>query len=382
MTSFFLICTMLMTLTVYQSKAQQKELAELKTRIDFSNNLVPNHSFEKFRRCPPHCTIVPKSYFVDSWTMPTIGTPDYFNACAYDAGVPSNWAGYMRAKTGNGYVGIISGKYKSAYPNVQVREYIQTKLKKPMEKHKKYYISYSVALAQNSRYAINGIELGLNHEKTDIRTFNGPIEARQRIPSGETHIISNKQSWKEISEVYQAKGGEEYIILGNFNPDSLTPWILLSDGLSLEYAYYLIDDVYVIPLKDNKEVTDAPGFLIDTLVNNQVMVWRDIRFEFDKSRLKKMAYKPLNQLVHYLQTHPDLFIQVSGHTDELGSDEYNYRLSLERAKSVAVYLINKGIEEKRISYKGFGNDHPVASNDTEENRALNRRVEFKISKKK
>ena len=71
-------------------------------------------------------------------------------------------------------------------------------------------------------------------------------------------------------------------------------------------------------------------------------------------------------------------IEIRGHTDAKGSDSYNQRLSENRAKAVADYLLSKGINEKRIQSKGYGKSLPIDTNDTEEGRANNRRVEFKI----
>ena len=74
-----------------------------------------------------------------------------------------------------------------------------------------------------------------------------------------------------------------------------------------------------------------------------------------------------------------MHIEIRGHTDSKGSDSYNLRLSENRAKAVFEYLISKGISEKRLQYKGYGKTMPIDTNDTEEGRANNRRVEFKIT---
>ena len=71
-------------------------------------------------------------------------------------------------------------------------------------------------------------------------------------------------------------------------------------------------------------------------------------------------------------------IEIGGHTDGKGSDGYNQRLSENRAKAVVDFLVSKGIDIKRLKYKGYGKSMPVATNDTDEGRALNRRVEFRI----
>ncbi|MDL2312530.1 OmpA family protein [Bacteroidales bacterium OttesenSCG-928-B11] len=109
-------------------------------------------------------------------------------------------------------------------------------------------------------------------------------------------------------------------------------------------------------------------------------ILRNIFFEFNKSDLRKESGVELDNLADYLTKNPTLHIEIGGHTDNQGGDEYNLKLSLERAKSVYNYLINKGIPESRLSYKGYGKNSPIATNDTEEGRAINRRTEFRIIK--
>jgi outer membrane protein OmpA-like peptidoglycan-associated protein len=81
-----------------------------------------------------------------------------------------------------------------------------------------------------------------------------------------------------------------------------------------------------------------------------------------------------------LKENPAIEIELSAHTDSRGSDDYNMKLSDNRARSVMEYILSKGIDAKRLSSHGYGETVPVAENDTDENRQLNRRVEFKILK--
>ena len=76
--------------------------------------------------------------------------------------------------------------------------------------------------------------------------------------------------------------------------------------------------------------------------------------------------------------HPDMRIEVQGHTDNRGSESYNKRLSEERAKAVVDYLVRKGVSPKRMEFKGYGSSQPIDDNETDEGRAQNRRVAFKI----
>ncbi|RZK47156.1 MAG: OmpA family protein, partial [Pedobacter sp.] len=84
--------------------------------------------------------------------------------------------------------------------------------------------------------------------------------------------------------------------------------------------------------------------------------------------------------VTLLSENPAIEIEMSAHTDSKGSDEYNFKLSDDRAKSVREYILSKGIAASRIISQGYGETRPEVPNDTDENRQLNRRVEFKILK--
>ena len=110
----------------------------------------------------------------------------------------------------------------------------------------------------------------------------------------------------------------------------------------------------------------------------ETFVLRNVFFDFDRSTLKKESNIELDKLAAYLQENGTVKIEIGGHTDNQGSAEYNEKLSLERAKSVYNYLISKGIDKNRMSFKGYGMSQPIATNETEEGRALNRRTEFKI----
>ena len=107
-------------------------------------------------------------------------------------------------------------------------------------------------------------------------------------------------------------------------------------------------------------------------------ILHNIFFDFDRSDLKSVSFAELDNLVRYLNNNLSLQIEIGGYTDNQGNDDYNNKLSLERAKSVYTYLIEKGINASRLSYHGYGKNNPIASNDTEEGRAANRRTEFKI----
>ena len=104
-----------------------------------------------------------------------------------------------------------------------------------------------------------------------------------------------------------------------------------------------------------------------------------ILFGFDRSDLGTPAQQNLNKLVNVLKQYPDTNIEIIGHTDDKGSDTYNQELSERRATSVASYLRSSGIASNRLITKGMGESDPKVANDSDNNRAENRRVEFVIT---
>ena len=130
-----------------------------------------------------------------------------------------------------------------------------------------------------------------------------------------------------------------------------------------------------------KTYTELSPFLKDIALQptdvGTVVTLKNVFFDFDKVELKPESYVELDKLADYLRTNK-IRIEIGGHTDDQGSDDYNDRLSENRAKSVYDYLVNKGIPADRLQYKGYGKRVPIADNATDEGRAINRRTEFKI----
>ena len=108
------------------------------------------------------------------------------------------------------------------------------------------------------------------------------------------------------------------------------------------------------------------------------VILRNIFFDFDKYILKPESNAELQKLVQFLTQNSKLKIEIGGHTDKKGTAEYNNQLSTNRAKAVYDYLVEHSIDKKRLSFAGYGFSQPIATNETKEGRALNRRTEFKI----
>lgn len=124
----------------------------------------------------------------------------------------------------------------------------------------------------------------------------------------------------------------------------------------------------------------APGqpVSLDGCKTGDTIVLHGVNFEFDKSTLTVNAKTLLDQVADALAANPDIIVEIDGHTDSMGSESYNLKLSEARAESVMAYLNERGVAASRMSSKGYGESMPVADNQTDEGRELNRRVELKI----
>lgn len=139
--------------------------------------------------------------------------------------------------------------------------------------------------------------------------------------------------------------------------------------------------------------TDSVGFTSDDLSPLSKDVYlepievgltvrlKNIYFDFNKTTLKSESFIELNKVVNFLDQNPTVEIEIAGHTDSKGSDEYNVNLSQGRSQAVVDYLASQGIDRVRLTAHGYGEAKPIDTNDTEEGRANNRRVEFTVLKK-
>jgi OmpA-OmpF porin, OOP family len=103
-----------------------------------------------------------------------------------------------------------------------------------------------------------------------------------------------------------------------------------------------------------------------------------VLFDFDRSNVKPEAATILDRLVAFMNENKDKKAELSGHTDNIGTEAYNRKLSERRVNSVRDYVVKKGIDNSRISGQGFGESKPIAENKTAQGRAKNRRVEIKV----
>lgn len=124
----------------------------------------------------------------------------------------------------------------------------------------------------------------------------------------------------------------------------------------------------------------ALNVLITPIRDGAILTLNNITFETNSADLKSSSYAELDHVIEFMHQNPSVIIEIAAHTDDVGSEDYNIKLSQRRAQSVITYLNKKGIMSKRFEAKGHGKSKPRAPNDSEESRALNRRVELIILK--
>lgn len=177
---------------------------------------------------------------------------------------------------------------------------------------------------------------------------------------------------KKISQIPLDSITGQYVAVAPFNTDYIMT--VKKEGYVYETRYIsLTDSIYRMPAHLDLEIQQIE-------LNKSYRI-NDIYFDFNSFELTNESKAVLDLLIEFLNQNPSIFIEIQGHTDNIGNDADNLKLSSNRAKSVYNYLIANNIDAKRLTYKGYGKTLPVASNDTEEGRAKNRRTVFVIIRK-
>ena len=193
----------------------------------------------------------------------------------------------------------------------------------------------------------------------DKKTTKGLPSAVELIDLATKQTISKVQTDEQGNYLITLPVGKDYVF--NVNRKG---YLFYSDNFFL--VQHSPDSVY------QKNIALQP------LELNASVVLNNIFFDVNKFDLKPGSQIELDKIIQLLYDNPTLKIQISGHTDNEGKPADNLALSLNRAKTVVSYLINKGVSSQRLSYKGFGETQPVADNKSDEGRAKNRRTEMKV----
>lgn len=226
---------------------------------------------------------------------------------------------------------------------------------------------------RSGNYDILKLEIPETIRPDYVATVWGFITNRQGGP------VQTNIKWEDLND------GKT---IGLLQSDIIEGSYMIILPLGRNYGYF-IDDPNYYPLSGNidltgknEQITIRKDFILFSnveIINEGVSVpLENVFFEFNKFNLKKESFSELNRLVAFLEKNANLKVEIAGHTDNIGSDEHNKKLSDQRANSVKEYLLRKGISSERLQAIGYGPDKPVADNKTEAGRAKNRRVEFKV----
>lgn len=177
------------------------------------------------------------------------------------------------------------------------------------------------------------------------------------------------------------------MIISRFESNTSTGEYMISVPSGKNYGFsarakdYLFhSENLIIPLATTVQEIYMDMLLHKVKVGSKIIL-KNIFFDFDKTTLRPTSTAELDRLTKMLNDIPTLTIEISGHTDNVGSDAYNKELSEGRAKSVVNYLISKDVDAGRLTFAGYGETQPIKSNDTDEGRQMNRRTEFKVLSK-
>ncbi len=361
-------------------------------------NLIPNASFEEresfqeidrnrsWNKCLKDDT---PDYFIFSYSQ--LGKREY-----------SNYNGGPEPSDGKAYVGIFCYRVNPLRGVSNVREVLQVKLIDQLKKDSIYQFSMYIALDPESTHALKNLNILFRENLSEFKNENFIFKLNSQISFRDTWL--DDTTWIELNSEYKARGYEKFLVLGNLKNDKSTvkkrihfdfpqnkleKWNLYD---SEEAAYYYLDNLSLVlktkkksgevinPDYGNVEIDSVrtDSITIEDVRNDSLFILKKIYFEFDKAELLPESTAELNRLLDFLYRYPEISIMIEGHTDNVGTHDYNIQLSRERASAVVEYLKSKGIPEERLQYIGYGFTRPLIKNSTDQNRSFNRRVAFSI----
>lgn len=347
--------------------------------ITHAQNLVLNPSFETHKRCFE--IIGQFDGNVKNWSTPNYGSTDYFHVCSASVG-EINYLGYQKPKSGKGYTGI----YVLAPENY--REYVQGQLSSTLHVDKNYKITFYISLAENSINAIK--DMAIIFTETEVKNTNFNIITQRNLTKSKLKFeyvsikndsfYTQTKEWIKVSTNYKAKGFEKYFAIGNFDSNRKIKKLKVRqpEKKYLFFSYYYIDEVGIKPLDSVSKIPLKKHETTAIFKPETTYTFKNVIFDFDKAELLNTTINELDKLSLYLKENKHLYIEIYGHTDNIGLTKRNEELSLLRASAVSHYLIKKGLKPQRITWFGFGSSKPIVVNSSQENRAINRRVEFKL----
>jgi outer membrane protein OmpA-like peptidoglycan-associated protein len=198
-------------------------------------------------------------------------------------------------------------------------------------------------------------------------------------------VVTDVFSGEPVAAMVVITDNQKNEVVATFQSNSKTGKYLISLPSGKNYGIAVTAEGYPfysvnIDLPESKSYQEiVKDIALSKLEVGQKIVLRNIFYDFNKSNLRDESIAELDRLERLLNANPTMRIEISSHTDNVGSAAYNEKLSLNRAQAVVDYMVNKKkMSKDRLEFKGYGFDQPIAPNDTDQGRQLNRRTEFKI----
>ncbi|MEL6660243.1 MAG: OmpA family protein [Bacteroidota bacterium] len=326
-----------------------------------SQNLVPNPGFEEAANTINGFTDddVEFTNQLEYWTTPNTASPDLITPDFYEKYVQP-----PAPRSGFNAVGMQSHGLWG--------ECIGVALAEPLVPHKTYYVEYWIRRATCTNPQLD--EDRAMNKNFGLLFSIGTLKktTHEQMPygapqiSGDSTVLLSDQRWTKIATYFTPKRKYDHLYLGQFRLPREEPQVMI--------GYYVIDDLLVEAVTNAEALNEGVALPLGSIIPLS-----NVNFLSGTTTLRDTnAHQQLGHLADYLQQNPALRIRINGHTDSVGGKRSNLRLSNERAMAIAQYIIKAGIREQRIEWKGFGEEQPIANNDTAAGRSQNRRVEFEV----
>lgn len=246
------------------------------------------------------------------------------------------------------------------------------------------YQEFSLIVAPDGRtgfFSSDALEEGLG--KLDLYEFTLPLEAQAKPVAYVEGKVIDQKTREPLKAPLKFTDLEDTtkVVLGNSDASGYFYAVLASQadyGLSVAQKGYLFYSRNFALAEQNRE--EALYLLVELvpIESGQKVILENIFFDFDSYELNPKSDQEIQEIYRFLSLNPNLKIRLEGHTDNQGTASYNAELSRNRAQSVYQRLIDMGIAAERMEFQGFGSSKPLGPNDTESQRALNRRTELHI----
>lgn len=313
------------------------------------------------------------------------------------------------AQDGRTYIGLVARENETW-------ESISQLLSEPLKEGQCYSVNLHLSRSDNyvNRQTNNPNEVVKTQSKALVlRVYGGlrPCEKKQLL--AESELISHT-NWKNYSFDFEVNSNIYYITFeafyktpvllpynGNLLIDNISPITRIAcpnepplvqetpivpeppatpevKKVEPEPEVVATPEPPVVKPKPKKQKTITQELNSETITEGQTIEINKLYFEADTSNINFNSYSALNEVYDFLQENPNIRIEIGGHTNAVPPDAYCDKLSTERAKAVAKYMIRKGIKPNRVEFKGYGKRKPIATNKTKEGRKRNQRVEITI----